>query len=288
MPGPVVVYGATGNVGAALVRRLVARGASVRAFFDPRSSPAAASPAGVDVHHGGFDDPAAVTAAAEGADAVFVLTPPSAAQVGWQESILRAAQQGGARRVVKLSAFETAADSPLQLGRWHHEGELALARLTCETVILRPQYFMQNLAPALREAVSTGRLRHVAAASTVLGLVDVEDVAAVAACALLDPGHDGAVLRPTGPRAVSLQQVAEALGAAIGREVRYDQRPEAETVAALRARGLPSWHIADVLRLNGEVASATVTSDVEAVTGHRPGTIEQFLDRLLQDAAARR
>ena len=154
----VLVLGASGNVGAALTRRLAAGGTEVRAFYDPSTPQRATFPDGVQELHGSFDDAAALAAATAGADAVFLLTPPNPAQVAWQRAAIDAAVAAGVARVVKLSAFESGADSPLHMGRWHHDGEVALRASGLEWTILRPQYFMQNLVPAMRAALDGRRV----------------------------------------------------------------------------------------------------------------------------------
>jgi uncharacterized protein YbjT (DUF2867 family) len=277
----VLVLGASGNVGSALTRRLAADGVSVRAFYDPSAPQRAAFPVGVREIHGSFDDAAALAAATEGADAVFLLTPPSPSQVAWQRAAIDAAVAAGVPRVVKLSAFESGADSPLHMGRWHHDGELALRACGLEWAILRPQYFMQNLLPALRGALESGAWTGAARGNLRLGIVDVEDIAAVAAVMLTRAEHRDEALIPTGPAALSFEEMAAALSAAAGRPIPYRQRPAAEVAADFTARGWPAWHVEDYLAIHGEAASALVTDDVAKVTGREPARFAAFLEEHL-------
>jgi NAD(P)H dehydrogenase (quinone) len=273
----VVVLGASGNVGSALTRRLALGGTRVRAFYDPSTPQRATFPEGVEELHGSFDDAAALTAAIDGARAVFLLTPPSPSQVAWQRAVIDTAVARGVPRVVKLSAFESGADSALHMGRWHHDGELALRASGLQWAILRPQYFMQNLVPALRRAAQSGEWAGAAAPDTRLGIVDVEDIAAVAAVVLTRDEHRDEVLTPTGPEALSFAEMAAALAHAAGREIGYRQRPAGEVAAEFSARGWPAWHVEDYLKIHGEAASALVTGDVAAITGAAPGGFAAFL-----------
>jgi uncharacterized protein YbjT (DUF2867 family) len=277
---PIVVFGASGNVGSALTRRLVRPGSIVRAFFDPSSGPAPQLPAGAEQIHASFDDATAVRCAVRDAGAAFLLTPPHASQVAWQRTMIQSAADAGVARLVKLSAFDSAPDSPLHMGRWHHDGEVALAESGCDWAVLRPQYFMQNLVPAMREAATTGVWRGAADPRLRLGVVDVEDIAAVAAVQLSHGGHSGEVLFPTGPESLSFVDMAAVLEHAIGRPVRYEQRAAAEVVATFSARGWPRWHIDDYLKIHGEAASPAVTSCVLDVTGTAPTTFAAFISRL--------
>jgi uncharacterized protein YbjT (DUF2867 family) len=279
VPEPVLVLGASGKVGSQLCRRLADDGVGVRAFFDPATpTPLSAElPDAVEKIHGDFDDEPALRRACEGAAAVFALTPPSESQPRWQRTMVDAAVAEEVGRIVKLSAFESGQDSPLAMGRWHHEGEVAVAGSGLPYVIIRPQYFMQMQLPALRAAAASGVLRGPAAPDLRIGMIDTADIAAVAGAALTRPDFDGQTLVPTGPSAPSFAEMAAELGAQLGREVRYEQLPRGEVEAELAARGWPEWHIEDYFLIHGDAASDLTTGDVERVAGRPPLAFDAFL-----------
>jgi len=108
--------------------------------------------------------------------------------------------------------------------------------------------------------------------------VDVRDIAAVAAVALTEAGHEGATYTLTGPEAITHAQIAEALTAALGRTVTFiDVPPEA---FADGVRGLlPPWQVDGLLEdyahyRRGEAAA--VSPAVAEITGTPPRSIEQF------------
>ena len=275
--GPVLVLGASGNVGSALTRRLAGAGVEVRAFYDPSTGQNPCFPAGVHQLAGNFDDAAALSRAMKGVDAVFMLTPPSTSQVRWQQAIADAAHRERVRRIVKLSAFETGDDSALQMGRWHHAGEAAVAASGCEYVFLRPQYFMQMQLLALRSAASTGTYLGAGRPDLKIAMVDVDDIAAVAAVALQTSDYQGQVLVPTGPAALSFNEMATELATVVGRTIRYQQRAVEEIPAQFSARGWPDWHINDYLLIHGDAASDLVTTCVRDVAGTEPTSFLMFL-----------
>ena len=274
---PILVLGASGNVGSALTRTLAAAGVEVRAFYDPTTPQIPSFPAGVTDVPGTFDDPAALASAMEGVDAVFMLTPPSTSQVRWQQAIVDTARRQRARRIVKLSAFETGPDSPLSMGRWHHAGEVAVAASGCEYVILRPQYFMQMQLTALKTAARTGIYHGAARPELAMAMVDVDDIAAVAAVALTTSKYQGEVLIPTGPAALTFNEMAADLSGVVGRAIAYQQRPVQEIRNDFSARGWPDWHIDDYLLIHGDSAGALVTTCVQDVTGTAATSFPTFL-----------
>jgi uncharacterized protein YbjT (DUF2867 family) len=273
----VLVLGASGQVGSRLTARLARSGVVVRAFHDPAAGPNHALPAGIEQVIGDFGDDTALRSAAAGIDAVFMLTPPSASQVRWQHAIVAAARDAKVARVVKLAAFETGDGTALQMGRWHRDGELALIRSGMPWVLLRPQYFMQNTVPAMRGALEIGHWRGTASIDVALGIVDADDVAAVAAAALIRGGHDGEILVPTGPEPLTFAEMAARLSTSVGREIRYEQRPQDEVRRELVERGWPGWHIDDYFLIHGEAASPLVTTCVAEVTGAAPRSFADFL-----------
>ena len=273
----ILVLGASGNVGSALTKRLAGGAYGIRAFFDPSTGPSVTFPDDVEEIHGTFEDASALRSAMDGVDAVFALTPPSERQTRWQRTIAGAAREAGVRRIVKLSAFDTSKDSVLQMGRWHYDGELAIAETGCEYGILRPQYFMQMLLPALMAAAKTGVFTGPAAPATQLAPIDVNDIAAVAAVALTTVDLNGRILVPTGPAALTFDEMAAALSAVVHRDIRYVQRSAAEVRSDFTARGWPEWHISDYLKIHGEAASPLVTTCVADLTGVEPTSFAAFL-----------
>jgi uncharacterized protein YbjT (DUF2867 family) len=231
----------------------------------------------VDAVTADFGDMAALTAAADGADLVFMLVPPSPDQPVWQHNIVKAAQR--ASRIVKLSAFDSGPDSKLSMGRWHHDGEEALRLADIPHVILRPQYFMQNLLHD-QAALRGGLLRTFIPPGLPVGMVDAHDVAAVAAAALLAPTIDQRVLVPTGPAAVTTEEFAAAVADAVGGDVREIYLAPDQARAALMAAGTPDWRADDTVEIC-QTASAMVTDCVPLLVGRPARSIGEVVTELL-------
>ncbi len=83
----------------------------------------------------------------------------------------------------------------------------------------------------------------------------------------------------TGPQALSWAEVAQALSAATGKEVRYQDVPPEAFGATLRGHGVPEFLVGALLSLYAVYRAgyaATVTDDVRCVTGSAPRTLAQF------------
>ena len=290
--GRVLIVGGNGTVGRHLVAELVRRRVPARALVRSRGRATAIEGTGVPMVVGDLARPASLGPALEGVDAVFVATSPSRRVAELHGHLVDAARPAGVRHVVRVSALGAAADAPSELLRGHGEAEARLAESGLAFTHLRPAWFMQNLLGDAPWIAAHGELAVPSGRGT-LAMVDARDVAAVAAVALAEPGHEGSTYRLTGPEALDFGRVAEVLSGVLGRPVRHLDVPAEEARRRLLAGGVPDWLADDVLGLFRHAPvepPAEVTTDVEAVTG-RPATplaafARDYADRLGGDESA--
>ncbi|MCD2192185.1 SDR family oxidoreductase [Actinomycetospora endophytica] len=235
----VLVSGATGTIGRELVGLLAGQGVCVRAMVRRPADADALRAPGVEPVIADLDDPSSLARALDGVDALFLNTPSSAEARDRQIRCADLAVAVGVRRLVLLSQYAARADSPVRFLRWHAEVEDHVGALDLEVTVLRPNLFLQGMltmAGAVREHGTLGA----PIGSARVSMVDTRDIAAVAAVALTQPGHAGAVYTLTGPAAVSHHEVAEAISAATGRDVQFADLPD-ETFATMLDGVLPAW-----------------------------------------------
>lgn len=267
----ILVTGATGNVGAAVVRALLARGERVTALVrDPARARRVLGP--------GMALAAADAGSVTRADALFLACGNVPEQVDWECSMIDAAARAGVGRVVKLSGPAAHVDSPLIFERWHGVIERHLAGSGVPAVLLRPRTFMTNLLAYARTIARTGML-FAPAADARISFVDPRDVAEAAAVALTEPGHEGATYPVTGPAALTFGEVAAALAAATGHPVSYVPVSDDQARDAMLAEGLPPM-VADAIvaifaaqRAGG---MADTTGAVRLLTGREPRSVADF------------
>ena len=275
----ILITGATGRVGGATLKQLRSRGVPVRALV--RNAEKAALVAGplVETVIGDLARPRSLEAALEGVTSALLVSPLDPHQVELQGNFIDAAKRAGRVHVVKISGLGTALDSPVRSGRWHAQTEKHLEDSGLPFTHLRPPFFMQNIlrfAPTIRASgefvgsLNRGRV----------AMIDVDDIAAVAATALTAPGHAGKAYTLTGPEALSYQDVAEKLSRSLGRRVAYKDVALEVMRERLLASGMPAWHVdvqVDFSTALGAGQASTVTNAVEAVTGSPPRTFDQFI-----------
>lgn len=289
----IVVMGASGTTGNALLHRLLALGEPVRALtrtphrplpglpgpLDP-TGPASPRPAAMEVRYADAADPHSLRTAFRGADRLFLTTANGPAQVAWETRAVDLAADAGIRHIVKVSAPAAEPDSPVAVSRGHHAVEEHLRASGVPYTVLRPYAFMQNLlrlAPGVAHGAVLGTT-----GDAPVNHVDGRDVGDVAAAVLTRPEPAGRTYTLTGPAAVSYPDVAARLAALTGRPVRYVHLgPAALRRELVRNAGLPDWladHVTEIQQL-AVARPESPTTTVAEVLGRPPRTLDAFLRR---------
>jgi uncharacterized protein YbjT (DUF2867 family) len=275
---PVLVTGAPGNVGTPLVAELLALGARVRvAAWDVDAAFRAFGDA-VEVVPFDFTRPETLGPALAGVERMFLLRPPQIADVdGVIVPALEAARAAGVRHVVFLSIQGAERNRIVP----HRKIEDRLRASGMAWTFVRAAYFMQNLstthAPEVRELdeiwVPAGRRSRTAH-------VDARDVAAIAARALTQDGHDGHAYTPTGPAALTYDEIAAMLTDELGRPIRYADPNLVAYWRRMRRRGMPRAMVGVTLGIYMAARfglAAGLTDDVQRIIGRAPIPMRQFV-----------
>ena len=277
----ILIIGATGNVGSAVLSQLTVTGAQVRALA--RNPDAARLPPQVEVVRGDLTVPESLDTCLDGIDTVFLVwTAPPAAVAPALERIAR-----HARRIVFLSApLKTPHplfQQPNPSRKLGEQIERLIVASGLQWTFLRPGMFAGNAlgwwAPQIR-AGDVVRWPHLAAPTAP---IDERDIAAVAVRTLCEDGHAGAEYVLTGPQSLSQFEQVSTIGRAIGRTLLIEEMPPDEA----QREGLPTMPASVVNILLDAWAAAIgqpafVTSTVAEITGAPART---FLDWAADHAA---
>lgn len=224
----ILVTGATGNIGSALLKELHAHGAGPLRGLT-RNAAQAAFPEGVEAVRGDFAEPASLKAALEGVHALFLVS-----RLGPDADILEAARQAGVEHVVLVSSITALTHPHLVPAQENLAVEQLLKESGMTWTILRPTQFASN---TLMWATSVREHETVLApyADTALPTIHPADIASVARVALTEPGHQGRTYALTGPEPVSARRQVEAIAAALGREVPFAEISRLQAHARMAA-----------------------------------------------------
>ena len=275
----ILITGATGKVGSALLDNLGNADIDLRALAHDESEAHALGERGVETVPGDFLEPETLGPALEGASAVFLLTPIHPQQVHQATNVIQAAKVSGSDpHVVRLSVHQASHDAPTRISRQHAEIEDRLVSSGLPYTLLRPQSFMQNTLMSAPTIASQGKIFQPMKDGR-LGMIDARDIGEVAAKVLTEEGHEGKTFTLTGPAAISFYDVAEVLGEVLGKEVTYVPIPQEKAKEAMVGRGIPEW-VADALneyaKAHSEGYSDWTTGDFERLTGHPATSYKEF------------
>lgn len=272
----ILITGASGNAGSEVLKQICQTKQRVRAAYQSQEK-AANAPAGVETVIMDFNRPETVRAALAGIDRVFLVGPVAQNLVELESKAMDEIERAQVQRLVKLSAMGTRAAT---FPRQHHESEDRIKKSGVQWTFLRPNGFMQNMAiynsttlrgqDAFYGSQGEGKVSH----------IDIRDVAAVAVRVLIEDHHAGKTYTLTGPEALSNQQIAKILSAALGREVRYVDLPPEQRKQALVGAGVPEWNakaLVDLETLYREGGASMVTEEVALVLGRQAISYEQSI-----------
>ncbi|WP_279580944.1 SDR family oxidoreductase [Fodinicola feengrottensis] len=148
----ILVTGAGGTVGSALLDELSALGHQPRRAFHSPAKTALASADGLDAVTIDFGQPDTLPAAMAGVQTVFLLGTSGPSQPEHEGNMVAAARAAGVRRIVKLSAWR--ADEDLTpIGRFHHASEQAVRTSGLAWTFLRPNFYLQNFTRRLAASI---------------------------------------------------------------------------------------------------------------------------------------
>ncbi len=257
----ILVLGATGKTGNRIAARLEASGQRVR-----RGS-RSATPSFDWNNESGWED------CLVGVEAVYINYAPDLAMPGATDSIqafVDLAKQHGVKRLVLLS------------GRGEEEAQ-ACERIVQDSgidwTIVRASWFNQNFSEgAFVEMVQAGQIT-LPDVDTPEPFVDVDDIADVAVAALTEEGHVGEVYEVTGPRMLTLADIAAELSSATGRNIEYVPVPHDAFVAGVAESGAPEdvvWMLDYLFATVLDGRNAYLTDGVKRALGRPPKDFAEY------------
>lgn len=269
---PILVTGATGNVGREVAAQLMSAGVPVRAFV--RDARTTRLPQGVEIATGDLSQPETLERALSGITTVFLVWPFLTDEGA---PAVLATIAGSARRLVYLSSSGVNEDAGRQtdpINRLHADMESLIKASDLEWTILRADTIASNALGWAGQIRHDGVVRGPGIAPT--AVVHQADVAAVAARVLTGDGHAGATHVLTGPEVVSRADQVRLIGQAIGRPLRFEEVPVEAARERMLADGRPPALVEALLASTRRPRSDLVTPTVAEITGRPARTFRQW------------
>jgi NAD(P)H dehydrogenase (quinone) len=286
----ILVTAAAGSTGNATARQLLEQGYPVRALvrrLDQRSEQL--RKLGAELVVGSMNDMLDMRAALKGVQRAYYCPPIARDALAMAATFAAAAQEQRLEMVTVMSQWLADPTNPSKATRETWLADRLFAWMAdVPTVTVNPGWFADNYRMAGLEVVAHLGLMLIPLGQGRNAPPSNEDIARVIVGTLTDPApHLGTTYRPTGPRLLAPEEIAEAFGNVLGRRVRYVDVPPAFSTKILRADGsIPDFQIAQVLSYleeyrRGSFAIGAPTSAVLEVGGREPEAFEVIARRYL-------
>jgi len=275
-----LVTGASGHLGRAIVEELLARGAT-GVIAGSRRPEAVADLAGkgAAVRAVDFDAPAGLAAAFAGVERLLIVsTDGIGKRVAQQKAAIEAAVAAGVRHVIYTSAPAARPNPDAGLGAEHFWTEQALAASGLDFTILRNHMYAENNLADAAQVVASGQLYGLVG-DRGTAYVTRADAARAAAGALLT-AEGQRIEDVSGPAPVTNAERAALYAELSGKPVSVVALEPAQLTAGLVAAGLPEGYAQALVAFQRDAVTGyhgVVSDAVERYSGRQPQAFRDFL-----------
>ncbi len=284
----ILVTGAAGKTGRAVIRALAAAGRPVRGLVRRPGQADLVRGAGArETVVADLLDAHSLAEATRGVRAIYHICPninPDEVTIG--RSAIAAAQAAGVERFVYHSVLHPQAEAMP-----HHWLKLRVEEMLFESglsyTILQPAAYMQNVLAYWPQITGEGLYPVPYSTEAQLSLVDLADVAAVALRVLTEPGHADATYELAGPEALSAEEVTAILARHLGRPVRAEAVSPDTWEDRARAAGMGEYQMQTLLAMFRYYDLYGLTGNPRVLAwllGRPPGTFAQLIGRTNHEA----
>ncbi len=283
----ILVTGAAGKTGRAVINALAEQGERVRALVHrPEQSQIVHVSGAEESLVGDMTQKSTLDDAVKDIKAIYHICPnvnPDEVEMG--RVAIAACLENGVRRFVYHSVLH-----PQTQEMPHHWLKLQVEELILQSglcfTILQPSAYMQNIQNEWRRILEQGIFLVPYPIETRLCIVDLLDVAQAAATVLAGDVHIGAIYELAGPENLSQIEVAQSLTSELGDEIQAMQESLDVWKARLQGSGMGTYQLETLLKMfktyarNGFVGNSVV---LEHLLGRRPTTFKEFVRRLVKE-----
>ncbi|KOP23003.1 transcriptional regulator [Hapalosiphon sp. MRB220] len=282
----ILVTGATGKTGSAVVFELVNLGWPVRAVvhtLDGRSE--RLKKYGVEVVAADLFDPEQLFRAMQGTSRAYYCPPFNSYMIQSATAFMVTAQKARLEAIVGLSQWLASPSHPSLLTRQHWLIDQMFSMIPgVAYTIVNPGFFADNYLRLINFAAHFGLFPNLTGNSRNAPPSN-EDIARVVVAALIDPvKHGGKTYRPTGPVLLSVNDMTKILSRVLKRKVLPMNMPMSMFLKAARAEGVSAFELSSFRyyvedHKRGAFEMGAPTSDVYDLTGRQPEDFESIARR---------
>ncbi len=281
----ILLTGAAGKTGKAILHALSEKGAEVKAFVRSQQQADSIRQLGTfEVVIGDLRDAQSLDLAMKNVKRVYYICPnvtPDEVEIG--SSLINLAKKHGIEHFVYHSVLHSQVEEmPHHWQKMRMEEQLFKSGM--DFTILQPCAYMQNIFSGLKKIDADGKYVVPYRVSARLSIVDLNDIASVAAKVLTENDHANAIYELAGPEPLSQVEVAERLAEVLGHPVAAVEQPRQEWMEKALTGGQNELQVSTLLKMfeyydkYGLVGNSII---LEYLLGRKPATFKQALIKIM-------
>jgi NAD(P)H dehydrogenase (quinone) len=281
----IFITGAAGKTGRAILASLAKLKVPVKALVrSQKDADNLAAFTNCEFVLGDLREPAGFASSLEGSASIYYICPNVArdeTEIGLQ--LIKLAQKYKINRFCYHSVLHPHIEEMP-----HHWQKMRMEELLFKSdlkfTILQPCAYMQNILAGWDE-IKEGKYIVPYRTSARLSIVDLQDVADAAAIVLTQPGHENAIYELAGPQALSQQEVARELSAALRISVEAIELRREDWRIAAENSGTDGYAVQTLLKMfeyYDQYGLEGNPNTLENLLGHEPTSFQQFLQNTLK------
>jgi len=281
----IAITGANGQLGRLVINQLLEKVPAAQIVAVARNPETAADlrALGVNVRKGDYDDPTSLKEAFKGIDKLLLISAVVPGQrLRQHKAVIDAAREAGVKLIAYTSMLGADTSRSMLAGE-HLATEKYLIASGIDYVLLRNGWYIENHTAALPIAAQHGTLI-ASSGSARFASASRADYAAAAVAVLTQVGHANKTYELAGDTAFTMDDLAAAASAKLGRTIVFRNLSPSEYGAALLAAGLPQMIVdvivdADAVALKGDLDSSSRA--LSTLIGRPTTTLEEAVQTAL-------
>ena len=245
----IIILGATGNIGSAVLKNLQHRNVEVYAGIRYEKDKEKVQQYGATPVFADFQNQESLNKALKGKGRVFLVTPMMQNPEAVTEKVITAAKLNGVKHFVRSTAAGADSKGQIQMARWAGISEDLIKVSGISFTILRPQSFLQNIINFSSYAIKNENIFYQSAGDAKFAQLDIADLGEIAAIALTSNDHFGKIYELSG-LSYTGAELAEILTKTVGRNISYQDVPDEIARQNMRDNKMPEWMVNAFLELN--------------------------------------
>ncbi len=245
----VIVLGATGNIGTAVIKNLQNKNIEVFAGVQSEKDFEKVSQFGATPIIVNFTDQESLNEALKNKDRVFLVTPLMQNPEAVTQMVINASKLNGIKHLVRSTASGADSNGQIQMARWAGASEDLIKASGLSYTILRPYSFLQNFINFHSQTIKQYNGFYLPTGDAKLSMLDINDLGEVAAIALTSDEHFGKTYELSG-QTYTNETLAETLSKVLDKKVSYIDIPEEKAKESMLTNQMPEWMVNAMMELN--------------------------------------